>query len=558
MPLQLQTETTNVRRLAAVCGLLALLTAPALCHGQGSNAPSRSVGTCEDGELIGGVQLSPSTVGIKLLKVVRKRGTNWATARMTTFIAKTAQRLHAAAGHGTIPLRVGNLSQQRGGRIRWSHSHRAGRDVDLAFFAIGKRSGKPRAPDRFLYFNAQGEASSRGHRYLFDIDRNWRLVKTLLTDNTMHVARIYVAEPLRRLMLDHGREDGDAEWLLQRASHVMSEPSHAGKHNDHMHIRVFCSKAEVLAGCVDQDPPWPWTPNYSRARRQRVEELITALGNRDRDVRMSALSGLAPLHQRSEEATDGLVWVAAYDRSVSVRRRALAVLSSGASNWAFPSLIAAARRQRAPWRAFELLQTAIATATSADAAGLLGLLDCDRNPYRDRLSVQHFSILRRVVSRRVRPWLLERSLQPMLRVLDDPSATTRRAALRTLEHLANRRFANVQSVRAWYAKAAHFGRLHWMYDGFFRAGIPVEAPPHVLGPRLINLLRGPDEVLARNAEVLLTRVTGGVTLRYTQTPSRRYRAWQRWWSLNSNRFQWNRRHDGPRTHRLTLGDGPST
>ena len=513
--------------------------------------PSLSIGTCEDGELFCGVQVPDDAPGVKLLKLVKRRGTNWATKRVAAFVTRSAQALLDTPGHNAVPMRVGNLSLQRGGRLQWSHSHRAGRDVDIAFFAIGMRSGKPRAPDKFLYFNAAGVAKSGRHRYRFDVARNWSLVKILLQDKTVHVARIYVSEPLRQRMLEYGRERGDAEWLMQRASHVMSEPSHAGKHNDHMHVRVYCSRQEALAGCVDEAPPWPWVPDHSRARRQRVEDLVTDLGSPDRELRSRAVDGLAPLHSRDREATDALVWIAAHDASPTLHARALRALQKGGSNWAFPMLTAAAKRSRFAWRTFELLRTAVVTATRVDAAGLLGLLDRDRNAYRDRLSVHHFSTLRRLAARRLRPWMMESSARPMLRVLDDPSTTTRRAALRTLEHLANRRFASATAARSWYGKAAHFGRLHWMYDGFFRAGVSVEAPPHVLGPRLIDLLRGPDEVLARNAEMLLTRVTGGITLRYKATPPRRHRAWRRWWTLHHDRFEWNRRPDQPPQRRLT-------
>ena len=517
-----------------------------------------SIGTCEDGSLQGGVELSPATPGLMLLRIVRQRGTNWGTQRLVDYLARTAERLQKDPGHAGIPLRVGNLSGEHGGPMRWSHSHRAGRDVDLAFFAIGERSGKPRAPDRYLYFNEEGKARWRRHRYLFDVARNWALVKTLLTDPSVHVARIYIAEPLRRLMLDHGREQGDAEWLLQRAGHVLSEPSHAGKHNDHMHVRIYCSKAEVLAGCVDDAPPWPWVPDHGRARRQRVEELVRQVGSRDREERMAAVRALAPLHSRDQEATDGLVWVAAHDPSPTLRSKALAVLREGGSDYAFPLLTAAARRTRVSWRTYELLRAAVLTASQADAAALHGLLDLPRSPYADRFTVHQASELRRLIAQKVRPWLMEKSAQPMLRALDDPSSTTRRAALRTLEHLANRRFERPADAHAWYQRAAQFGRLHWMYQGFFQAGVPVQAPAHVLGPRLIDMLRGPDEVLAANAEALLTRVTGGVTLRYVPTPPRRHRAWDRWWSLNQERFLWSERRPAPPTRRVTQGDCPES
>lgn|GEM_PF-1257306 len=522
-------------------------------------ACSVSLGTCHDGELVGGEQLPARARGLMRLSVVGKRFTGWGTQRLVGFVLRTASRLADRDEHARIPLRVGNLSTQRGGRIRWSHSHRAGRDVDLAFFAIGK-SGKPRAPDRFLRFNDEGKARYRRWHYTFDVARNWNLVKTLLTDHEVHVARLYVAEPLRRMLLQKGRELGDPEWLLQRAAHVLHEPLHAGRHNDHFHVRVYCSRDEVLAGCVDDDPPWPWVADHNAARRQRIEELVGDVASPDVQQRSASLAGLAPLHAKDREATEAIAWLAAHDPSAKLRGAALGVLRSGGSSWTFPALTRAARRTHSTWRAFGLLKAAIDTAGREDVAAMLGLTDRDRNDFRELLSVSHFSVLRRKIARRIRPWLLENATQPMMQVLDDPSPTTRRAALRTLEYLANRRFEGPREARTWYARAAHFGRLHWMYEGFFRAGVAVEAPPRVLGPQLIDMLRGPDEVLATNAEALLSRVTGGVTLTYVRTPPRRHRAWRRWWQLHNDRFNW-QRHPRRAPPRRLLSDGkppPST
>jgi len=523
----------------------ALSASVASAESVGDPAPhSLSIGTCHHGHLLGGVELPRKAEGLRRLSIVADRTTGFGTARLVAFVERTARRLSKLRGHARVPLQVGNMSLRRGGRLRWSHSHRSGRDVDLVFFARDSR-GRARTLNRFLRYDDHGHARYRRRKYTFDVARNWNLVKTLLTDSRVHPARLYIAEPLRRRLLNHGRELGEAEWLLQRAAHVLHEPTHAGKHDDHLHVRVYCSRAEVLAGCIDEDPPWPWVPDYSRARRRRVESAVAAMGSADSEVRGGALTALGPLHATDREATETLVWAAAHDVSPTLRREALKHLRAGHSRWAFPALTHAARRLHAPWRAFDLLATAIATAAPDDAAGLLALLDSERTPHRHLLSVEHFSVLRRLVARKVRPWLLEESVRPMLRVLDDPSPTTRRAALRTLEHVANRRFTQPRQARKWYASAASFGRLHWMYEGFFRAGVPVEAPPHVLAPRLIDLLRGPDEVLARNAEVLLTRVTGGVTLRYVATPPRRHRAWRRWWQLHHERFEWQARHPSP-------------
>lgn len=549
-------------KAAVTSALMSLAALPVLAAAQDGapiQPPSLSIGTCHDGELQGAIELPTSGPGYRRLSVVGQRGTGFATRRTVEFVTRAAARLQQLDGHQRVTLRVGNLSLAGGGPLRWSHSHRSGRDVDLVFYAVDL-SGKSRSPDRFLHYDDLGQARWRRHRYRFDIARNWNLVRTLLTDDQTHIARLYIAEPLRRSLLDHGRELGEPEWLLQRAGHVLHEPTHAGHHDDHLHVRVYCSRDEVLSGCVDEDPPWPWVPDFRRARRRRIEDAVTALGSPDVETRAASLAALAPLHRTDREATDALVWTAAYDTSPTLRRRALHAVAGGQSPWAFPTLVAAAQRTGARWRAFKLLSAATQTASPNDAAGLLGLLDCDREPYRDLLSVEHVSVLRRQVARKVRGWMLEESVRPLLRVLDDEDQTTRRAALRTLEHLANRRFATPTHARRWYGSAVAYGRLHWMYDGFFRAGVPVEAPPHMLAPRLIDLLRGPDEVLASNAEALLSRVTGGVTLRYVQTPPRRHRAWRRWWQLHHERFEWQAQRPAPksRVERRVSAIEPST
>ncbi len=125
-----------------------------------SPALSLSLGTCHDGELVGGVELPRRARGLHRLSVVGKRFSGWGTRRTVDFVLRLAARLADLPDHAGVPMRVGNLSTQRGGRIRWSHSHRSGRDIDIAFFAIGK-SGKARAPDRFLRFDGNGEARWR-------------------------------------------------------------------------------------------------------------------------------------------------------------------------------------------------------------------------------------------------------------------------------------------------------------------------------------------------------------------------------------------------------------
>lgn len=498
---------------------------------------SLSVGSCHDGQLIGGVELPATAEGLKRMSVVAQRHTGFGTQRLVRLVVQTAAALQSVPEHLGVPLRVGNLSRREGGAFRWSHSHRSGRDVDLALYALD-RKGRPAAPDRFLRFDGDGRAKSGRSRYGFDEPRNWNLVRTLLEAEGVDLAHIYIAEPLRRRLLVHARSIGEPEWLLQRASQVLQEPLHAGRHDDHFHIRLFCSLDEILAGCIDETPRWPWVPDHRRERQAIAALAIARLGEADAVKRVDAANLLGPLHDRDPAATDALVWAAGFDADVQVRAAASRALVTHPAARALPGLLRAAAAQLDGARAMDLLRTAVAAARRDDAHVLIGLLGEDSGGFGARTTLAMRSELRRLVARRLRPWMAESAAAPLVAVLRDPDPTTRRAALRTLEHLANRRFEGPDLAAAWYEGAAGAGRMRWMIESFHDMGVPIDAPPHVLIPVLLGLLDRADEVLVHNAEVMLDHVSGGAQVAYVPTPPRRLRAWQRWWQVSRKRYLW--------------------
>ncbi len=231
--------------LAAIVGVLALTpdgshAASGRARHRDALAGSPTVGTCHEGSLPGGVELPARTTAMQRLSVVRERGTGFGSPRLVAFVLRTAQRLAALPEHANVVLRVGNLSLQGGGDMKWSHSHAAGRDVDFPLFTLDA-SGKPTSPDGFVHFDDHGNGRYRRRKVRFDIVRNWNLVATLLTDPSVDVAHLYLAEPLRRAILAHAESAGADASLLERARQVLEEPSHAGRHDDHLHVRLLCS-----------------------------------------------------------------------------------------------------------------------------------------------------------------------------------------------------------------------------------------------------------------------------------------------------------------------------
>lgn len=149
------------------------------------------------------------------------------------------------------PLAVGDLSGPKGGRIAAHRSHRNGRDADLVFFWTDE-DGRPMAADEFVRFDRRGRARHNGRRLLFDVQRNWNLVRALIKSPRFgdRVKWIFVYSPLRKLLLDYAeRYEGDL-FVLEQAWRVLQQPGNrAGKHDNHFHLRIDCSPEELADGC---------------------------------------------------------------------------------------------------------------------------------------------------------------------------------------------------------------------------------------------------------------------------------------------------------------------
>ena len=243
--------------------LLALLLGCAL-FGCASTAPSGrtiSHGDTADGWLENGVALADEGEGY-----VRARpgeSTRFGTPTLVQAIERAAASV-ARAFPGTPSLRVGDLSAPQGGRHHRHRSHRAGRDVDLIFYAASL-DGAP-APGRgFVAYDrfGVGVASEEhgGGALRFDVARNWHLVRTLLRDPEAEVQWVFVSNGLKARLLEHAAaHEPDAEVLF-RAAWILQQPSRGAPHDDHFHVRIACRPEESATSfdaCRDRGPTWAW------------------------------------------------------------------------------------------------------------------------------------------------------------------------------------------------------------------------------------------------------------------------------------------------------------
>ena len=66
----------------------------------------------------------------------------------------------------------------------------------------------------------------------------------------MVVQWVFVAAPLRNMLLDHALRIGEPELLRERARRVLVQPSDSSRHDDHFHVRIACPPDD-RPGCVD-------------------------------------------------------------------------------------------------------------------------------------------------------------------------------------------------------------------------------------------------------------------------------------------------------------------
>ncbi|MEZ4296751.1 MAG: penicillin-insensitive murein endopeptidase [Polyangiaceae bacterium] len=204
-----------------------------------------SVGSPNEGRLVGGVKLDTSDASVRVVPAYKRGDSRWGLPALIHMIERAAKKV--AKKHPGAVLGVGDISHKNGGDIFLHRSHESGRDADIAFYVVNQR-GKDIKPDTFVTFQGSVESSSMpGAR--FDVAKNWLLVQAMLEDPGARVSHIFVADPLRRMLLAHAKPRVSAK-LYSRAAAVMMQPSNALPHDNHFHVRISCP-AEMRKSCVE-------------------------------------------------------------------------------------------------------------------------------------------------------------------------------------------------------------------------------------------------------------------------------------------------------------------
>jgi penicillin-insensitive murein DD-endopeptidase len=187
----------------------------------------------------------------------------WGNPRLIRAIERASANVFRKAPGGA-PLVIGDLSRAQGGKISGHRSHRNGRDIDLLFYVTTPAGVTVRSPG-FVAFDSDGLAALRvgaspptGYLRL-DLERQWLLVKELLSSEEAAVQFMFVSHDIEALLIDYARARGEAPELVFRAETVLLEPGDSTSHNDHIHLRIACTPEEAVAGC-EGGPLWEWLP----------------------------------------------------------------------------------------------------------------------------------------------------------------------------------------------------------------------------------------------------------------------------------------------------------
>jgi len=514
----------------------------------------------------------------------RARRTHFGTDELVELLRYAGREV--ARRHPGSRLAVSNLSRYRGGWLRYSRSHQSGRDADLAFYV--RYRGRPVTPRHLRHFGI--DLRARGKETLeFDLQRNWALVRALLIHPTVQLQWLIVAPHLEQALLAHARRLGEPAALVRHARRVLHLPPGIRSHDDHFHLRIYCSQDDRLVGCRDERPFWPGVLTFDRALRQRVGELLPGLADPSPRVRRRVLRRLSQLDGRAAAAVIARAGLSS--RYPAVRRRVLrllhrwrsrdravidalrdlierpgvAVRASGARVTGRRNGSAAAARDDPRWdrhRSATQLRWAYRILARTRGAATTRILARGLRSRREvlgrgrRVYVLPEALLAAVAARHQADLAL---LPPLLGLLEHRHGPTRQAARRALRWLTNhdpargrargatrraatrraagahrrRTGSRVREVarrwRRWWRDHRHLGR-----DALVRRGFERVAPRFAglgIEDRLrvwVRMTRRRDH-LGDNAHAALKRFAGPPVFRHTAPPEKgRYPYWRRW------------------------------
>jgi penicillin-insensitive murein endopeptidase len=248
---------------------------------------STSQGGPSTGHVLGAVAIPDSGPGF-FHNTKRPREARFGTVELVQAIVRAA-----AVVERDLPgssLTVNDLGLEAGGPIRQHGSHQAGRDADILFYMLDAH-GRP-VPAVGVPIDPQGKGIDFNDLSVpgddvpeqLDTKRTWHFVAALLEGAGDAVQRIFLVEHVRSMLLAEAKRVHAPKAIIQRFDDVTCQPE--APHDDHMHVRLYCTPQDIALGCQDSLPTYPWRlqqlqslglrPAIASGARSKAEREATA------------------------------------------------------------------------------------------------------------------------------------------------------------------------------------------------------------------------------------------------------------------------------------------
>lgn len=448
---------------------------------------SRSIGNVVDGYLINSARLPLPHPHLVVLPIQFQRRLLFSTDEMIELVADAAQ--HVAKNFEGTVTHLGNFSAEGGGDIPYSVSHNSGRDADIAFFVVDAEGNPTNLPDLLPLkgdgtFIGEPDTPYHAHAYYFDVPRNWAFIEGLLLSRAATIQYVFVSNPLRNLLLDYARKSNASPAIIARAQTILTQPGGALPHDDHFHIRIYCSESDMRSGCIDTGRLTPEFRSHVNSRNQTIAQAQKLLKSKDSDHRVAAVQRLAIMQATAAGNDIAKLLDDNEPRVRAASARALADLG-GSKSTAFANALARQiTREQDPQALAEQLAALGTLGGTTSSQALRKFLDHPRPvSILDTLNFDARTIAAGalVELEDVQP------ISSLIAMLSEENTDLRVQAARSLQILTNHQFGSdwhtsdpqtrqnaINSWKTWYESHKKMSRDQWLALGFQQAGFDVQ------------------------------------------------------------------------------------
>ena len=461
---------------------------------------SFSIGDTRDGYMINGQPLPSPSLIIRQHPVQYERGLIYGTQNLIKVLMDTAQTMQKKFP-GTI-MYMGNMGAREGGDIPYSISHNSGRDADIGFYYTDEK-GKFFHPNHLYKINRNLQTrTEEGKTLTFDLEKNTTLVETLLTHPKINLQFIFLAKYIRNAVQKELVRRGASEDLLNRFEQVVQAQA---AHNDHFHIRIYCSNEDICAGCIDKSLIHEWQEDPVPKQEKCIQKHLGTLNSKKSDSshKAAALQRLALMGAAAEHGSKILKFLNDEDATV----RSAAALAAQSLDSTAPKALS---DRLAKENEDAVRQVIIQSLASFDSANTRETFILEMANESILAQTQNLSTILKYISGHPH----EDYVTPLSKLLASSSQETQKQEiLMALGTVANRDFCHKATdlqqcqskAQDWIAKNGDKTRQSWLISGFNAAGYKVKAIDAPNIPALLDAIDGPRQV-SINAQLALKKI----------------------------------------------------